>query len=68
VNNFNFDFPDEPILVHVPLDDPIESIATLIRHFPPEATTILTDLTKERPLTRTELNVKLLMANIKLMD
>jgi hypothetical protein len=61
--NFGFYDPtpsivsDEPTSVHVPSDVPKESIATL-RHFPPEATTLLTDLTEARPLVRTELTVK----------
>jgi hypothetical protein len=49
--------PDEPTSVLVPPDDLVESIATL-RHFPPEATSMLTDLTEARPLIRTELSVK----------
>jgi hypothetical protein len=50
-------FPNEPTSVHVPLDDLVESIATL-RHFPPGSYALLTDLTEVRPLIRTELNVK----------
>jgi hypothetical protein len=49
--------PDEPTSIQVPQDVPEESIATL-RQFSPEATALLTDLTKARPLFRTELNVK----------
>jgi hypothetical protein len=48
---------DEPTSVHVPPDDLVESITTL-RHFPPEATALLTDLTEARPLIRSERNVK----------
>jgi hypothetical protein len=49
--------PDEPASLHVPPDALEESIAT-VRHFSPEAITLLTDLTETHPLIRTTLNVK----------
>jgi hypothetical protein len=49
--------PDEPTLVHVSPNDHVKTIAAA-RHFPLEATTLLTDLAEARPLIRTELNVK----------
>jgi hypothetical protein len=48
--------PDQPISVHVPPVNTEESIATL-QQFPP-STALLIDLTKARPLIRTELIVK----------
>jgi hypothetical protein len=48
----------EPPSLHVPLDESTASIATL-RQFSTDATALLTDLTEARPLSRTELNVKI---------
>jgi hypothetical protein len=48
---------DQPTLVRVPPADTEQSIATL-RQFSPPATTLLTNLTEARPLTRTELTMK----------
>jgi hypothetical protein len=48
---------DEPTLVLVPLDDPMEHIATL-RPLSPDAAAMLMDLTEARPLIRTEPSVK----------
>jgi hypothetical protein len=48
---------DQPTSVPVPSGDAEPSIATL-RQFSSPATALLTDLTKARPLIRTELTVK----------
>jgi hypothetical protein len=48
---------DEPTSVLVPPNVPEESIAT-VRHFSPEATARLMDLTEARPLIRIEMTVK----------
>jgi hypothetical protein len=48
---------EQPNFVPVPTDDVEQSIATL-QQFSSPATALLTDLTKARPLIRTELTVK----------
>jgi hypothetical protein len=50
---------DQPVSVHVPPIDAEAPIATL-QQFSPPATTLLTDLTEDRQLIRTELIVKTL--------
>jgi hypothetical protein len=47
----------DPPSVHVQQDEPTPPIVTL-RQLSPDASTVLTDLTKARPLIRTEMNVK----------
>jgi hypothetical protein len=46
-----------PLSLHVPQDEPTNSVTTL-RQFPKDHTALLSDLTKARPFTRTEMILK----------
>jgi hypothetical protein len=48
---------DEPTAIHLPPNDPMNSIATL-QLFATDTTALLIDFTEARSLIRTELNVK----------
>jgi hypothetical protein len=58
--------PDQPMSAPVPHVDAEESIATL-QQFSPPSTALLTGLTEARPLIRTELTVKILMADTRFL-